>query len=872
MRVLRGEAGLLRMQSTPESMPGSFTRGGGETRVPCCEGCKDGHGCAGEKDSDAGPLERTGADARPPANSDAAGTLRRTDDTSTMATRSSTSRVAGDRGLLGGNGPRVSVEDPAIALARGEAQTLRSEVPRGVPAPVLAQRMTALGGCGTQEEHGNPRLALDAVRETASRGMVRVNAGGKEVHRRQPTRQAPPMPRAHAMPSHVAQLPAGPAWSPEVRPWQPEPPAIGGVTMWSPPAVPPVPPVVPDTLHTNCGMEQPPPAPGDFPLDIATALQALADQAPFGPNGSAAQLMDATAPPPPPTTPGSLLGPPVPLCPAGWEYDYAWQSCWPAGVPHEAPPPGQGAPHACKCEPGESWLVDPDNPHCWRRGSRPAQVWQIPDQILSNCPIHFPQPGPVTPNPDLPPPSADYTTTDWSWQPLNGSQSLDLATANAGTAAPTTAGGGIGDFVGPTVLCPNGYIFDYQWQSCWPEGHHHLRPEKLWQDACRCKPPATFVRPAEKCWTPGDHWVGIDAAAAVDQLGATPPPPACGDDEVFDISAGHCVPNICPDLSDLAIEWWHLPGDCVGVKDDWADRISEFLKDCRMMLQTAYNMLSVMMADLVGLEQLPGPGDIHYGILQSIVWAPNVGIPVAPTSGTYREYLWNFGYEPDADDNVRVENPSLRTWFGPFTDYSLVVVFRVVQQALARISGGDEYSSGGYFRHVQIRCLENFHPLCWDAGDEKFNAWTSSYLPYVFGGRINLCRRWWDSGGPPGTPPHPGHWLGNRTWTLLHELMHFALPYWIANTPHDVRKCNISEDGVTSGDDKCYGPRAALFLADNHDSIRQWNWDQHWSLWVNSPSALCNNDNYTTWLHNRARPSWDNGWGTCTFPIGAHKP
>ena len=76
-----------------------------------------------------------------------------------------------------------------------------------------------------------------------------------------------------------------------------------------------------------------------------------------------------------PAAPVDLLGPEKPLCPKNYEFDYDWQSCWPANIPHRRPRAGELWSHACTCPPGYSYLATERD--CWQRGSVPFSVWGI---------------------------------------------------------------------------------------------------------------------------------------------------------------------------------------------------------------------------------------------------------------------------------------------------------------------------------------------------------------------------------------------------------------------------------------------------------------------------------------------------------------
>ena len=156
-----------------------------------------------------------------------------------------------------------------------------------------------------------------------------------------------------------------PEWQPDGVVFQPPPPPPDDVMGWNP-TYPPTPVPPPGSVVADCEIVLPPVIDPEVDPSIPTgpggvspaASPAQAAMAPVFGASTGAQA----APYP---VPQSLQAPPRPLCPPLYTYDYEWQSCWPDDSPPPGPPPSPYQ-HACRCPPGESWLVD--EWECWTHG------------------------------------------------------------------------------------------------------------------------------------------------------------------------------------------------------------------------------------------------------------------------------------------------------------------------------------------------------------------------------------------------------------------------------------------------------------------------------------------------------------------------
>ncbi len=139
----------------------------------------------------------------------------------------------------------------------------------------------------------------------------------------------------------------------------------------------PIPSWEPGGFLLDCAIHAPPPPSGELNPDLPDAeVDEFANLGPPPPPplwslGDGLGLTAAGVHPWAAPTVGDVLkAPPKPLCPPTWDFDYDWQSCWPADVPHPPPPVGSQWEHACRCGPGMSWLATVHT--CWTHGTRPG--------------------------------------------------------------------------------------------------------------------------------------------------------------------------------------------------------------------------------------------------------------------------------------------------------------------------------------------------------------------------------------------------------------------------------------------------------------------------------------------------------------------
>lgn len=156
-----------------------------------------------------------------------------------------------------------------------------------------------------------------------------------------------------------------------------------------PPELPPYPPTpIPpwqppgfvaecEILHpwpNNPGPRRNPPKPGFHPPDHVSSFSYELDLPWWDEKKEAGNILRHYGLALPSTVrPASTFGfkaLPPPYCPPDYVFDFEWQSCMPKGGPaRRSPPPEKLHAHACKCPPGESWLVDVKR--CWERGKLP---------------------------------------------------------------------------------------------------------------------------------------------------------------------------------------------------------------------------------------------------------------------------------------------------------------------------------------------------------------------------------------------------------------------------------------------------------------------------------------------------------------------
>ena len=156
-----------------------------------------------------------------------------------------------------------------------------------------------------------------------------------------------------------------PEWQPEGVVFQPPPPPPNDVTGWNP-SYPPTPIPPPGSVVADCEIVLPPGVDPEVDPSIPTGPGGVTPEG--SPAEAGVSFGFGTSPGPqaaPYPVPPSLEAPPKPLCPPLYTYDYDWQSCWPDDDPPPGPPP-QPYQHACRCPPGESWLVD--EWECWTHG------------------------------------------------------------------------------------------------------------------------------------------------------------------------------------------------------------------------------------------------------------------------------------------------------------------------------------------------------------------------------------------------------------------------------------------------------------------------------------------------------------------------
>ncbi|MBK6923451.1 MAG: hypothetical protein IPH07_39050 [Deltaproteobacteria bacterium] len=55
----------------------------------------------------------------------------------------------------------------------------------------------------------------------------------------------------------------------------------------------------------------------------------------------------------------------------------------------------------------------------------------------------------------------------------------------------------------PKPLCPPGYQFDYEFQSCWSGPHRRPKPGERWKHACKCAPGESYLAIERECWRRG---------------------------------------------------------------------------------------------------------------------------------------------------------------------------------------------------------------------------------------------------------------------------------------------------------------------------------------------------------------------------------
>jgi hypothetical protein len=369
------------------------------------------------------------------------------------------------------------------------------------------------------------------------------------------------------------------------------------------------------------------------------------------------------------------------------------------------------------------------------------------------------------------------------------------------------------DFLGPGLpLCPPGYEFDYAWQSCWKKGEPPppIPPgEPRYPHACRCP------SPKETYLAPEDRcWVRGSLPHQVPTASADITLPVPPETEGVD--------SPCPGAQtwNPDLEKCGKPAACHGVMDCcWSDVVPQWKKPL-----TTCN--SGNDKDLVTAA-----------VTQAFAWIDPVYRMLKLLAGHQPEYVeavWNFDYH----------KTSPKHWLAPYIphhpgngDFLLLMVREIVTKAWSRLSTDP----------VIIWCEKTCtHTTAW------FHANT-----------IHLCNKWFS---PERTP-------ADRAKTVLHEVFHFALPYWISNMPRDMKACSETEDGCSGGSDKCYGRPCAEYLAENQH-ITGSAWDQNANSTRHMPASLMNIDNYVYWCRSRFEILGEYGdfYEECALPPWAPLP
>lgn len=218
------------------------------------------------------------------------------------------------------------------------------------------------------------------------------------------------------------------------------------------------------------------------------------------------------------------------------------------------------------------------------------------------------------------------------------------------------------DILGPEKpLCPPSYSFDYDWQSCWPDGVPHRKPKsgELWKHACLCAPGWSWLAVERKCWERG----AIPAGGARRPGGLTSEkPPAT-------LGCAWPVPR-CLQATDPGTVHAHVNFKLSGSNDH--NHISDQL-DVADLVKKA--------TDLALAFALRAK---HF--LQFLLSRP----------ASEQQELWDFGDLPGNLDEGATDisplafdrSPAPRYWFGPFSTARALEVLFVCDKVATRLSHG----------------------------------------------------------------------------------------------------------------------------------------------------------------------------------------
>ena len=372
------------------------------------------------------------------------------------------------------------------------------------------------------------------------------------------------------------------------------------------------------------------------------------------------------------------------------------------------------------------------------------------------------------------------------------------------------------DFLGPGLpLCPPGYEFDYDWQSCWKKGEPPppIPPgEPRHPHACRCpSPKETYLAHEDRCWVRGSLPHQLPTASADITLHVPP------ETEGVDSPCPGTTQTWNPDTEQCGKP--ASGGACAGVYDCcWSNATPQWLKPL-----TSCNSGNDKDMVSAAVSQAFAWLDPIHRMLNSL-WETYT----KPKDEEYISHIWNM-YTANTDDPDRDISPAY--WLCPYIigspssdgPFVLQMVRAIVERGWNRLVNGQI-----------IWCSKG----CIHTG--------AYYTP----GTVTLCKSWFDE-----TPACQAEYV-------LHEVFHLALPFWMTNTPADLKKCSGvtgasncgSGKGLTascsSGNEKCYWAACARYLAENKH-VTTSIYDQKNFVTRVMPASLRNIDNYVYWCRLR---------------------
>lgn len=325
---------------------------------------------------------------------------------------------------------------------------------------------------------------------------------------------------------------------------------------------------------------------------------------------------------------------------------------------------------------------------------------------------------------DLQPTGAVVDTVHGSHEGPAVAHLLHLAArvGSSHSAVPSSPAGPDGLLAPPPPLCPDGYNFDYYFQSCWRRSPAH-RAGAQWKHACRCPSGYSYLAEDHECWERGS----LPPAVGADGIGSS--------DFAGDISVP-CDRGYQPEClveEDNTSSIWVKWDFCTASQEDKLKAAAHLARRVAVSAENFLTFVSTLPEDLA--QEYWEYGNTDEGILSLTSWA---------------------------------QSPAPAYWFGPHTWQRVNRAQHVMRMVGDRLRYGFSYLNINTWP-LHVRCAntcltQGLVAMHWAEGFVKICplAWDLFDSPFGFGDRV---------GGPIGLAMVLFHELCHRSglWPILHD-------------------------------------------------------------------------------------------------------